>query len=647
MESELLLFISQSADAFVMYNSNLQYTYINNAGAKFFGLKPEEIVGKTNRDIIGPQADTIESYVQDTFDKKEKVFVIHEISLPTGTVWFDTIYTPVFNDEQEIVRVVGFCRDVTGNTMKLQQLENLVKERTEGLKESEALYRNLIESTMAVAWEVDLASMCFTFISPQIMTISGFPAECWVDIKFWAERIHPHDREQAVHFSEKEVAMGQDHSFEYRILTADRKTVWLRSYIVVIKEGGKPTALRGNLIDITEHKLAEEERLKLEAQLKQTLKLESLSVLAGGIAHDFNNILMGVIGNADLALRDLPPESPAYTSVKEIIKAGHRASNLTNQMLAYSGKNRFIIECLDTNAIIHDMKNLLESSATGRNKLEYKLANNLPAVEADISQLQQVILNLVVNAAEATEETGGIITIETCEGEFDEGYLESSPALLVPSSGGTYVIIKVSDTGCGMDEETKSKIFDPFFTTKFIGRGLGLAAVLGIVQGHKAGVAVESEKGKGTTLTLMFPALEKPIIETGNIKEEPMTTQSSNTILLVDDEDVIRSVTKMFLERLGYNVLMAENGVEALDVFREHQEEIICVLLDLTMPKMDGMKAFTELRKVKGDLRVILSSGYSEQEVRKRFESRGVAGFIQKPYEFSQLETKLDEVLGT
>ncbi|MCP4297660.1 MAG: PAS domain S-box protein [Proteobacteria bacterium] len=645
MESELLLFISQSADAFVMYNSSLQYTYINKTGAKFLGLEPEEIVGNTNRDLIGSQADTIESYVQDTFDKKEKVFVIHEISLPTGTMWFDTIYTPVFNDEQEIVRVVGVCRDVTDNKIKLQQLENLVKERTEGLKESEALYRNLIESTMAVAWEVDIASMCFTFISPQIMAISGFPAEEWVDNKFWTERIHPNDREQAVLYSETEVGMGNDHSYEYRILTADKRTVWVRNYVVVIKEEGKPIALRGNLIDITDYKLAEEERLKLEAQLKQTLKLESLSVLAGGIAHDFNNILMGVVGNADLALEDLSPQSSAYASVKEIIKAGHRASNLTSQMLAYSGKNRFVIECLDFSTVIHDMKNLFESSVTSINKLQYNLADNLPMVEADLSQLQQVIMNLVVNAAEAIGETGGVITIETCEKEFDEGCLESSPALLVPSSGGTYVIIKVSDTGCGMDEETKSKIFDPFFTTKFIGRGLGLAAVLGIVQGHRAGIAVESKPVKGTTLTLMFPALDKPVMETGNIEEEQMTVQTSNTILLVDDEEVIRSVTKLYLERLGYNILMAENGIEALDVFQEHHEQIICVLLDLTMPKMDGMKAFTELRKINRGLRVILTSGYSEEEVRKRFDSKGVAGFIQKPYEFSQLKAKLTDVL--
>ncbi len=646
MESELLLFLSQSADAFVMYNSNLQYTYINKTGAAFLGLTPEEIVGKTNRDIIGQEADILELYVQAAFDGKEKVFVVHEIPLPLGTRWFDTIYTPVFNEKQEIVRVVGVCRDVTGNKMRVEQLENMVKERTEGLRQSEALYRNLIETTAAVAWEVDLISKRFTFISPQIRDLSGFPPEDWVDFDFWAEHVHPEDRERVVSYCQEDTAKGLDHAFEYRMLTADERIVWVRDCVSVITEEDKPRALRGFFIDITEHKLAEKERQKLELQIQQAQKLESLGALAGGIAHDFNNILTGILGSADLALIDLPSSSSANSLIREILKAGHRASDLTNQMLAYSGQGRFVIEYVDLSAIIKDMSSLLESSVTGRNTLQFKLDDDLPAIEADVTQLQQITLNLVSNAAEASGERGGRVTVITRAGKCDEKHSQIYPSDSPLRSGDPCVVLEVSDTGCGMNTDIKGQIFDPFFTSKFTGRGLGLAAVLGIVRSHRGGIIVESKLGRGTTFTIMFPALNLPIKLAKNIQEEQTAAQSTGTILLVDDEEAIRSVTGRILERLGYNVLVAEDGVEALEIFQSHQDEIACVLLDLTMPNMDGKETFTELKKIKSDVQVILSSGYSKHELKKSFKDSGLAGFIQKPYTIALLRKHLTEVLG-
>ncbi len=651
MESELLLFMSQSTDAFVMYDSSLQYTYINTEGATLLGMTPDDIIGKTNRDLIGPGADALEPYIQAAFDGKEKVFVVHEIPLPTGTRWFDTIYTPVVNEMQEIVRVVGVCRDVTDNRMKVEQLENMVKERTEGLRHSEALYRNLIETTAAVAWEVDLASMCFTFISPQIEALSGYPPEDWVDFDFWAGRIHPEDREGAIVYCQTETAKLQDHAFDYRMLTADGNYVWVRDCVSVIKEEGRAKALRGNFIDITQHRLAEEERQKLEAQVQQTQKLESLGILAGGVAHDFNNILMGILGNAELALANLPSNSPLHDRVGSILTAGRRASELTNQMLAYSGRGRFVIECVDMSAIINDMSSLLESSITGRNKLQLRLADDLPAIEADTTQLRQIVLNLVINAAEAIGEKGGLVTVETRREEYDERHSKVSPTVSLLHSGDLCVVLEVSDTGCGMDEETKARLFEPFYTTKFTGRGLGLAATQGIIRGHKGGITVQSEPGRGTTFTLLFPALTQTPELAGDIQsdvqEEQTAVQGAGTVLLVDDEEVVRLVTGTFLEKLGYNVLMAEDGAEALELFQQHQNEVVCVLLDLTMPNMDGTETFTELRKVKADVRVVLSSGYSEQELVDQFAGSGLAGFIQKPYEITLLKAKLSQALGT
>ncbi len=645
MESELLLFLSQSADAFVMYNSDLQYTYINETGAAFMGLTPEEIVGKTNQDIMGEQADSIEPYVQAAFDGKEKVFAVHEIPLPAGTRWFDTIYTPVLDEEQQIIRVVGVCRDVTENRMAVEQLQNIVEERTAGLQQSEALYRSLVETTAAVAWEVDLESMRFTFVSPQITGLSGFPPEDWVDFEFWARHIHPEDRDRAVSYCQAKTTKEADHAFEYRMLTADGRTVWVRDCVSFIKGEGKPSALRGFFIDISEHKQAEEERRKLDVQIRQAQKLESLGVLAGGVAHDFNNILMGILGNADLALEDLPSSSPAYTPIAEILSAGRQASDLTNQMLAYSGKGRFIIEHVDLSALIKDMSGLLESSATGRNELQFELASDLPSTEADTTQLRQIALNLVTNAAEATTGVrGGLITVETRTEKYDGACAEAYPAESRLRLGEPCVVLEVSDTGCGMDMETKSKIFEPFFSTKFTGRGLGLAAVLGIIRGHGGGVSVKSKPGSGTTITIVFPASSQLIKPVEDVPEERTATKATGTILLADDEEVVRSIASRYLERLGYDVLTAEDGLEAVRIFKEHQDEIDYVVLDLTMPNMDGQEAFAELRKIRGDLQVILSSGYSEYELKDRFEGTGMAGFIQKPYPMASLGKKLAEV---
>ncbi len=646
MESELLLFMSQSTDVFVTYNSNLQYIYINNKGASLLGLKPEEIIGKTNRDIIGQGADAIEPYIQAAFDNGEKVFVIHEMPLPTGTRWFDTIYTPVFNDDQEIERVVGVCRDVTDNKMKIEQLENLIKQRTEGLRDSEALYRNLIETTAAVAWELDLASQRFTFISPQIVALSGFPVEDWVDFKFWAEQIHPEDREQAVSYCQTEVDMGQDHAFEYRMFGADGRIIWVRDCVSIIREGGQPSALRGYFIDITEHKLAENERRKLDIQVQRAQKLESLGVLAGGIAHDFNNILMGVLGNADLALTQLPSHSPVYRRVELIFKAARRASELVKQMLAYSGKGKLVVGDFNLNEIIMDMKSLLESSASKKNRLRFELAEDLPSVEADITQLRQIMLNLVINASEAIGKGDGLITITTSIRDYGLKPSETFANLSQLRASDSCVVLEVSDTGCGMDDETRARIFDPFFSTKFTGRGLGLAAVLGIVRGHAAEIGVNSEPGRGTTFTVLFPALDRPAKSIVEERSNPVSSQNTGTILVVDDEEMVRSVTSEILECLGYSVLLAEDGVKAVEVFKKYHDEIACVLLDLTMPKMGGKETFIELQKIKDDVPIILCSGYSEQDLENQFRDSKPSGFLQKPFEIALLNEKMREILG-
>jgi nitrogen-specific signal transduction histidine kinase/CheY-like chemotaxis protein len=402
----------------------------------------------------------------------------------------------------------------------------------------------------------------------------------------------------------------------------------------------------GTHSDITERKRAEEQRLLLERQVQHAQKLESLGVLAGGIAHDFNNLLMSILGNTDLALMDLSPVSPARPCIEEVDRAAMRAADLTRQMLAYSGKGRFVIEPININEVVEEMAHLLEVSISKKAVLNKRFSDNLPSIMADATQIRQVIMNLITNASEAVGSKSGIITITTGAMDCDGRYLEET-YLDQDLNEGQYVYLEISDTGCGMDEATKSRIFDPFFSTKFTGRGLGLAAVLGIVRGHHGAVTVYSEPGRGTTFKILFPVVDSdPIAQNGTNKTKDHWT-ASGLILLVDDEETIRSVGKRMLERIGFTVMVAVDGKEALRIFTQNADQIALVILDLTMPHMDGEECFRELRLIKPDVKVVMSSGYNEQEVTQRFVGKGLAAFLQKPYQATNLKDVLKKIFNT
>ncbi len=397
---------------------------------------------------------------------------------------------------------------------------------------------------------------------------------------------------------------------------------------------------------VVEREQSETERRELEARIRQMQKTESLGVLAGGVAHDFNNLLMGVLGNADLALLRLPPTSPIRDHLTAITQATHRAADLTRQMLAYSGKGKFLVESLDLSCLIEEIDHLLSASVSKKAEIGYHLVQNLPAVEADATQIRQVIMNLIANAAEAIGEGSGTISISTGAMDCGRTYLMQS-YLDENLPAGTYVYVEVTDTGSGMDEQTRAKIFDPFFTTKFTGRGLGLAAVLGIVRGHRGAINVSSEPQRGTTIRVLFPACPRPTAAPsvpGPELEVP-DWRSHGFVLVVDDEEAVLTVAKDMLETLGFEVLAAVDGHQAVEVFRRRADEIRLVLLDMAMPRMDGEEAFLEIRRIRSDARVLLSSGYNEQTATNRFAGRGLAGFIQKPYRLAALREKIRQVL--
>jgi PAS domain S-box-containing protein len=382
-----------------------------------------------------------------------------------------------------------------------------------------------------------------------------------------------------------------------------------------------------------------------EARYQQTQRLQSLGVLAGGIAHDFNNILMAILGNSELAAGSIPAGSPAHRNLGEIGKATQRGADLCRQMLAYAGKGRAQLAPLDLSEVILEMRDMLQMAISKKATLRLELASGLPAVEADVAQLRQVVMNLVINASEAIGDADGLITTVTNVLDCDRGYLD------VAWSGeqlpeGRYVYLEVSDTGVGMDEATRARIFEPFFTTKFTGRGLGLSAVNGIVQAHKGAIRVYSEPGRGTTFKLLLPASAAAPRRLGAAKDECGEYRGSGTVLVVDDEESVRNVARGMLEQMGFCVLTAADGREAVETYRARRDDIVCVLLDLTMPKMDGEETFRRIRLIDPSAVVLLSSGYSEQLAVQQFVGRGLAGFIQKPYQLSTLELKLGRVLG-
>jgi PAS domain S-box-containing protein len=435
--------------------------------------------------------------------------------------------------------------------------------------------------------------------------------------------------------------------FENPIIAGDgteRLIAWHNAAIT--DSEGNLTGLLSSGQDITVYRKAAQEKRDLEIQMQHTQKLESLGVLAGGIAHDFNNILMAILGNTNIALMDLSPENPVYSNIKAVETAAKGAADLAKQMLAYSGRGKFLIEAVNLNDAVDEMTRILEVSISKNAELEYRYAHDLPLIEADATQIKQVIMNLVTNASDAVNNSPGSISITTGVMYCDAGYLAST-YINESFDSGRYVYLEVTDTGCGMDQETLKKLFDPFYSTKFTGRGLGLSAVLGIIRGHKGAIKVYSEPGIGTSIKVLFPA--RSLEQKPHIKEKQKNRNSwtgSGTILLIDDEEAILSVGKQMLEHLGFHVVTASDGAKAVKIYRESSDTVTLVILDYIMPHLDGKQTFRELCRIREDVQVIMCSGYNKQEVIRSFTGRQPAGFLHKPYIFKELISVLQRLIN-
>jgi signal transduction histidine kinase/CheY-like chemotaxis protein len=410
----------------------------------------------------------------------------------------------------------------------------------------------------------------------------------------------------------------------------------------------------------------QEERMELERQMLHAQKLESLGIMAGGIAHDFNNLLQSMLGNMELSLNKLPQDSTPFKYIANAMNSGKHAAHLTGLMLTYVGRGYITKKELSLNELVRDNADMLRTAATTAVSTELRLAAELPAILADRAQIQQVVMNLIANAAESIVEQPGFVTLTTGLQSCDQFCLAASIVDEKPEPG-LYVFLEVGDNGCGMDEETIKRIFDPFFTTKFTGRGLGMSAVLGIVRTHRGAMFMVSEPGKGTRIKVLFPAAESarltanppaPYIflrpdlplekeETDKQPEQLMIPEIplSGVALVVDDEKSVLKVCTKMVSLCGYRVITASDGIDAVSKFRENGDEIALVLMDLTMPNMDGIAAMNEIYSIRPDARVILASGFNEDELTLRITEQAPSGFIRKPYSLGVLETEIRRVV--
>ncbi len=539
--------------------------------------------------------------------------------------------------------VAGFAGKILSGTIQdTTEVERADRER----RESERRLQLALRGSRMAFWDYDVASQTFT-TDDRWPGILGYDREeITPEIDSISSRIHEEDREHVRSAFAKHLAGEAETYFvECRHQTRQGSWLWVQSTGSVVErdEIGKPRRISGTYQDISERKRQERERQELDSRLEEIARLESLSVLAGGIAHDFNNLLVGMLGSAGIALSELPTESPAHAHVELIEKTARQASDLTRQMLAYSGKGRFVVAPVSLTRLVREMTHLLDSAISTKSMLRLDLEESVPAVEADVTQLRQVVMNLIINAAEALPDGEGLITIRTGLQEVDEHYLQNT-RFGDGCTEGPYVFVEISDTGVGMTPDVMERIFDPFYTTKNSGHGLGLAAVLGIIRGHRGFLKVYSEREKGTTFKAGLPASEKADI-VAPPEYEHKNIFMSGIVLVIDDHPTVRNVAARMLEHIGFDTLEADGGRKGLEIYDQHAGEIRVVLLDMSMPDMTGDEVFAQIRQRSEDVPILLMSGFNEQDATSRFVGKGLAGFLQKPFTIEDMRRVIGEVL--
>ncbi len=610
-EAQYRSLAENSQDLIMRHDRQHRHLFANPAFLKAVGMTEAQLIGKTHRQLGFPLdlCDLWEKGIDKVFATGRPHGETFRWAGTDGTVILDWRLFPELDLHGEVVSVVSVSRDIT--------TQQMAQEKTAWLASFPELNPNPI---VEVSWP----GGAIEYLNPACRTL--FPT-------LEAEGFE-HPLLQIDHLNDESKGSLGTQSSDVEI--ADR---W---YHRVSVRDPERRHVRIYAFDITQRKHAEEERDEMMHRLLQSQKLESLGVMAGGIAHDFNNLLMAILGNLELALMDTAGDSPAQYSLDQAIHSTLKASELTRQMLVYVGLEDRLLSAIDLNNLVQENAALLRTAVSRKVDIDLCLAAQPCLVDADRGQLQQIVMNLITNASEAIGDGVGNIRIATAVAFCDQAVLERSRTNTKPPAG-WYVSLEISDTGCGMDEMTLQRLFDPFFTTKFTGRGLGMASVLGIVRTHGGAVMVDSQAGKGTTVMVFLPIRQMDSLNT-SLPPPSRTLLSAplppaGRILVVDDEEPVREITMALLRRLGFHTLCAVDGQDAVAVFRQHADSISCVLMDLTMPRKDGIAAGRELREIRPDIPVILCSGYHEKIANAPGNHGGFAGFLEKPCSLDELHS--------
>jgi PAS domain S-box-containing protein len=570
---------------------------------------------------------------------KNEVRIRHKLG---HWVWLETSLVGWYPSTDRDFHTMAFNRDIT-------ELKNAEAAR----RESEARYRVVSQMSCDLIFEVDEEGRQ-TYVGPGSEEIIGYTPEETLALEPWS-LVHPDDvervRSQLAREFLREAGEGLEESprsrklrvVEFRARHRDGRWLWFETLGLTYPKADGAVRYLGVSRDVTERKHAEFARHELEESMQRAQKLESLGVLAGGIAHDFNNLLTPILGVAGLALKDLPEAAPARAHLQKIQQAARRAAALTDQMLAYAGQEPLRVERLNLSKVVGEMRELVASSISGKTTLDVQLEPELPAVEVEAGQLGQVVMNLITNAAESLSQGVGRITLRT--GVVDLDAPPSGALFAETMATGPHVYFEVTDTGCGMGAETCARIFDPFFTTKFTGRGLGLAAVAGIVRGHHGAIEVESDPGRGTRFRVLLPAVAGPVAQPTRERAPVDGWRATGTALVIDDDESVRELAEDVLRRTGMKVLTAADGHEGVKLFGLHADSIRVVLLDRTMPALSGADTLEAIREVRPDAKIVLVSGYLEERVAGELAGRGLAGFLKKPFSPETLLARVREVI--
>jgi two-component system cell cycle sensor histidine kinase/response regulator CckA len=616
----------------------------NSGAERIFGYEAPEIIGRHGSILFTPEDNfqgVPERELKSAIETGRAQDSRWHIRKDASRFWANGVMVGLRDDAGNLVGMAKIIKDDTD----LKQSEELLKYQ---LNLADAIASNAAEALFLVDSEGRT-----TFANPTAQAMFGWTSEELVGQLLY-QKLHygpeglPTSLEAypaARVIRTGETLREEEGFFSHR----DGYAVPISCSIAPIRGNGAVAGAVLVVRDLTEQRRAEAAERENEEALRQAQKLESIGVLAGGIAHDFNNLLTGIMGNAGLARRAIVAgrSEQAAALLRDVLAASERASDLTRQLLAYAGKGRFVIQQLDLCWLVTEVSTLIRASISKKITLVIDVPDDCIMIDADRAQLQQLVMNLVINGGEAIEDQPGTLTVRMRTEHFTERR-ERPRTEGFPISTGDYVRIDVSDTGAGMDAETRSRIFEPFFTTKFLGRGLGLSAALGIVRGHRGAIGVRTEPGRGTTFTILLPVpreVRRAARSSGHNSIE-YESEGAGTILVADDEEGVRSVVASVLEDAGYAVELASDGGEAVERLRELGDRIRLVILDLTMPTLDGAEVAAELRRIRPDIPIIVMSGYGDIEVMQQFGQAGVDDFLPKPFTPDQLAAKVRAALA-